>query len=446
MKQAFRPATPAAGRAANSSPAGRLGGQWWWWVSGFWLLMTLASWLEYWLFSSLEMTESLRYAALQRLPWMLISPPIIWLSFQYPLERGRWRRTLWIHLLACGVVLGVLAELAYLQGPPPFPRPAGNRGGEHGGPAPRNNGPPPGNDNHENHDNHEPGGGGPGPGGGGGNGGPGGPARPPNGGEPGREHHGHGGTPPSRLFFFVRLASFQLPTFWAVLGVAHAFTFYQRAAARERRGAELEAHLTQARLEALRMQLNPHFLFNTLNSIASLVHDDPAAADGMIGSLSELLRLSLNASDRQEVTLREELHFLDQYLHIEQARFGDRLRVEKDLAPAALDTLVPILILQPLVENAVKHGLESRLAPGVIAIAASQVGDALRLQVADNGRGLTPGQAPREGVGLGNTRSRLRELYGPAANLTARGREGGGFLVEIILPWRPVAAPETPAA
>ena len=132
MKQAFLPATPAAGRAANSSPAGRLGGQWWWWVSGFWLLMTLASWLEYWLFSSLEMTESLRYAALQRLPWMLISPPIIWLSFQYPLERGRWRRTLWIHLLACGVVLGVLAELAYLQGPPPFPRPAGNRGGEHG--------------------------------------------------------------------------------------------------------------------------------------------------------------------------------------------------------------------------------------------------------------------------------------------------------------------------
>ena len=241
----------------------------------------------------------------------------------------------------------------------------------------------------------------------------------------------------------MRLGAFQLPTFWAVLGAAHALVFYKRAQDRGRRETELQSHLTQARLEALRMQLNPHFLFNTLNSIASLVHEDPNAADRMIGYLSDLLRLSLKSSGQQEVSLREELYCLDLYLSIEQVRFGERLRVEKNIEPAALDAIAPMLILQPLVENAIKHGLEAQLAQGVIAIAASRVGDSLHLQVADNGRGFPASGVVKEGVGLSNTRSRLRELYGPRGILSVQRREGGGFQAEVSLPWRSFKTVET---
>ena len=185
------------------------------------------------------------------------------------------------------------------------------------------------------------------------------------------------------------------------------------------------------------MQLNPHFLFNTLNSIASLVHEQPQAEE-MIEALSDLLRLTLNASDRQEVTLREELHFLERYLLIEQIRFGERLRVEKQIDVAALDALVPILILQPLAENAIKHGIESQIAPGVIRVAAEHAGKTLLLRVKDNGRGLAtpPKGLPKEGVGLSNTRSRLKELYGGRASLELTPGKAGGFSAEIQLPWR----------
>jgi len=184
------------------------------------------------------------------------------------------------------------------------------------------------------------------------------------------------------------------------------------------------------------MQLNPHFLFNTLNSIASLVHEQPRAEE-MIEALSDLLRLALDASARQEVTLREELHFLDRYLLIEQIRFGERLRVEKQIDVSALDALVPILILQPLVENAVKHGIESQLAPGVIRVTAERAGKALILLVKDEGRGRAASQGPlREGVGLSNTRSRLKELYGGRASLVLKPGAAGGFAAEVQLPWR----------
>jgi LytS/YehU family sensor histidine kinase len=172
-----------------------------------------------------------------------------------------------------------------------------------------------------------------------------------------------------------------------------------------------------------------------LNSIASLVHGQPKAEE-MITALSDLLRLTLSASERQEVTLREELHFLDLYLTIEQARFGDRLRVEKTVDVRALETLVPILILQPLVENAVKHGIEARIAPGLIEIAAEQSGDTLRLEVSDNGRGLASwaeGKAS-QGIGLANTRARLKELYGTAASLELRLSKTGGISAQIQIP------------
>src|SRR5215472_965906 len=191
----------------------------------------------------------------------------------------------------------------------------------------------------------------------------------------------------TRAFLILQRITLQMPSFWGLVGVSYALWFYERGKARQLREAELESHLAAARLTALRMQLNPHFLFNTLNSIASLVHEKPQAADDMIGYLSELLRLSLKAPDRQEVTLREELQFLDLYLQIELIRFGNRLQMEKEIQPAALEARVPILILQPLVENAVKHGTEGRLGRSVICIAVQRAGDILQLKVSDNGPG-----------------------------------------------------------
>jgi LytS/YehU family sensor histidine kinase len=238
---------------------------------------------------------------------------------------------------------------------------------------------------------------------------------------------------------------FQLPVCWAVVGVAHAFVFYRRAADRERQAAELASRLAVARLQALRMQLNPHFLFNTLNSIASLVHEDPRKADEMIGSLSELLRQTLGAADRQETTLREELTLLDRYLAIERVRFGDRLQIETRIDPQALDALVPILILQPLVENAIKHGIEGQLGPGIVRIAARRDGESLVLEVADNGPGLgqQEGRPLKEGVGLSNTRSRIEALGAGVGSLQLRSPTEGGLVAEVRLPWRPAPDPDT---
>jgi LytS/YehU family sensor histidine kinase len=178
-------------------------------------------------------------------------------------------------------------------------------------------------------------------------------------------------------------------------------------------------------------------LGGAVNSIASLVHEQPQAEE-MIEALSDLLRLTLNASDRQEVTLREELHFLDRYLLIEQIRFGARLSVEKQIDVSALDASVQILILQPLVENAVKHGIQSQIAPGVIRVTAERAGKSLVLRVHDNGRGLAAASKGllKEGVGLSNTRSRLKELYGGRASLELKPGKAVGFAAEIQIPWR----------
>jgi two-component sensor histidine kinase len=318
---------------------------------------------------------------------------IVWVSSAYTLERSTWKRSFWAYLAVCALSLGVVGFFAYLGPPaPPLVRPDPS------------------------------------------------------------ELRRLEREPRETAFLVLRRITYQLPIFWGLVGVAHALRFYEHSKARERRAAELESRLAQARLQALRMQLNPHFLFNTLNSIASLVQDQPQAGE-MIEALSELLRQTLSASERAEVTLREELHLLDRYLLIEQIRFGDRLRVQQRIEPAALDAVVPILILQPLVENAVKHGIEAQIAPGLIRIEVERVGASLKLEVSDNGRGLDaagPGTL-KEGVGLGNTRSRLKELYGEAASLTLRPRHTGGLSAELRIPWRAAhppagAAPHGPGA
>jgi LytS/YehU family sensor histidine kinase len=238
--------------------------------------------------------------------------------------------------------------------------------------------------------------------------------------------------------------------FAVVVGVEHAFVYYQRYQAGLTRSSHLQTQLVQAQLQALKMQLHPHFLFNTLHSITALVHDDPDMAERTIARLSELLRLFMASSGVHEVPLGEELRVLDLYLEIERARFEDRLRVLYDVPPALKDAMVPSLALQPLVENSIRHGVARRAEPGWIAIAAERYADTLVLRVTDNGAGFEvlragfPEQAQqpaREGMGLGITRGRLESLYGPHQSLVVRNLPAGGVEARITMPFRAQTSP-----
>jgi LytS/YehU family sensor histidine kinase len=232
----------------------------------------------------------------------------------------------------------------------------------------------------------------------------------------------------------VATFSFNLLIYWAIVSVSHALDISRRYREREVRAIELEKRLTEARLHALQMQLNPHFLFNTLHAISALMHDNVEAADRMITRLSDLLRATLANSDRQEVSLRQEIEFLRRYLEIEQTRFGPRLTVKMEIAPDTWDALVPNLILQPLVENAIRHGIEPRAQPGIVELTTYAVNGQLRMEVKDNGVGLSAGQPEREGVGLSNTRARLQQLYGAAHTFEMRGAVGAGLSVRLAIP------------
>jgi signal transduction histidine kinase len=224
--------------------------------------------------------------------------------------------------------------------------------------------------------------------------------------------------------------------YWGIVVGQHAFAYYRKFHEREVQAAELETRLTQARLQALQMQLNPHFLFNTLNAISSLVHKDADEADRMIVHLSDLLRYALESTGAQEVPLRRELDFLDRYLKIQQARFGQRLVVRRDIADDALDARVPNLVLQPLVENAIEHGLAPHSRAGEIILGARRRNDRLELEVQDNGDGLPAGQPLVEGIGLSNTRARLQQLYGSRQSMELSNVTQGGLRVRIQLPWQ----------
>ena len=221
-----------------------------------------------------------------------------------------------------------------------------------------------------------------------------------------------------------------------MLALITCYRYYQVIRTRELRTAQLERGLAQAQLQNLRLQLQPHFLFNALNTISSTMYDDPRAADRMVGQLSELLRLSLRTTHTQEVRLGEELGVLDQYLGIMRARFGEALRVVVDIEAGAESALVPSLLLQPLVENAVRHGNVARLGSGAIVVRARLRESSLAIDVADDGPGA-PGGADlfARGVGLRATRERLRLLYGAEHAFEARNDESG-FLVRMMLPLR----------
>jgi signal transduction histidine kinase len=230
-------------------------------------------------------------------------------------------------------------------------------------------------------------------------------------------------------------------TYLFLVGLAHALAYQRESEGRAIEAAQLEARLAQAQLQTLQHQIRPHFLFNTLNTIAGLVHTNPDAADSMIAGLGDLLRVSLHASSVQEVPLEQELEVLQKYLEIEQTRFGDRLRVSVAVDPATRQALVPNLILQPLAENAVRHGIAPHARPGWIEVRTERDGAQLVMQVRDSGNGLPPERldAFNGGVGLGNTRARLEHLY-PSAHQCLFSNLADGFSVIIRLPFRSVAA------
>ena len=215
-----------------------------------------------------------------------------------------------------------------------------------------------------------------------------------------------------------------------------AAEWYRRYRDRELRAAQLESSLQEAKLAALRSQLNPHFLFNALNSVSALMHRDVDAADAMLARIGELLRLTLASDGSHEIRLHEELELLDRYLDVERIRFAERLAVTLDVSPVTLSAHLPPFSLQPLVENAIHHGVASRARGGRVTITARQVNDRLQLRVTDDGPGLGTSSPTREGVGLRNTRDRLRQLYGDAQMLDFRRPETGGLEVLVEVPWR----------
>ncbi|MFQ5568310.1 MAG: sensor histidine kinase [Rhodothermales bacterium] len=224
--------------------------------------------------------------------------------------------------------------------------------------------------------------------------------------------------------------------YWAVLGVGHAVDFYRKYREGELHALHLKSQLAEAQVQALKMQLHPHFLFNTLNAVATLVRTGQnKAATDMIAGLSDLLRLTLESGGTHEVSLKQELEFLERYLEIEQIRFGERLRVQMHIDPGTLHARVPNLVLQPLVENAVRHGIAPRASAGVIEIQAERENGFLRLEVRDDGPGLPDEESVEQGVGLSTTRARLRHLYGAAQGVTLGNAEGGGAVVTLRLPF-----------
>lgn len=239
------------------------------------------------------------------------------------------------------------------------------------------------------------------------------------------------------VYWWIRDLPFCALFYGLILGIGSALEFYRQFRERELRASQLETQLAQAQLQMLKMQLHPHFLFNTLNGITGLVRDnDNAAAVQMLVGLSDLLRQTLDNSGKQEVRLGEELEWLELYLKLQQMRFSDRLQISIEAAPQTLDALVPNLITQPLVENAIRHGLGSRVAPGSVSLMAQRAGERLELRVRDDGGGLPENWRieTNQGLGLANTMARLRQLFGTDFKLEIRNREQGGVEALISIP------------
>jgi two-component system, LytTR family, sensor kinase len=240
----------------------------------------------------------------------------------------------------------------------------------------------------------------------------------------------------------TRTATTLVPFLALVVGI-YALELYRQARTRELESAHLRAQLAETRLEMLSTQLRPHFLFNTLQGVSTLMHRDVAAADAMLGRLSDLLRESLSRDGRPEVTLAEELEVLDQYVGIARERFGERLQFTVQVSPEALDAMVPFFVLQPLVENALEHGVARRAGRGHVTVSAERMEEWLEIAVADDGPGIVG--PPQERIGLRNTRERLRQLHGDRQSLTLQTMPEAGMRVVVRLPYVPGVQPDRAA-
>lgn len=249
------------------------------------------------------------------------------------------------------------------------------------------------------------------------------------------------GPPPSFASNFSKVLSFafviDVLTYGAIVGATHALAYYEESRTRERQAAELQASLAEARLAGLRAQLNPHVLFNTLNAVSVLaMKGDQAAVVRVVGLLSDILRSCLDEARGQEGSLADELELVESYLEIQRIRFADRLTIELDADPDSLGARVPTLVLQPLVENAVTHGVANDPGPGRISIRARRENGALCLTVADSGPGFGASPHRGRGVGLASVEERLRQLYGDAQRVTTGTSPGGGASVSLVFPYR----------
>jgi two-component system, LytTR family, sensor kinase len=239
----------------------------------------------------------------------------------------------------------------------------------------------------------------------------------------------------------------EMMTYWAIAGLSHAVLYYGESRRRAIKASQLETRLVEAQIAALRQQLQPHFLFNTLHAISALMHSDVEAADRTLIRLSDLLRMTLENMDQPEITLQAELDFLAKYLEIEQTRFPDRLFVDFEVEPETLDALVPTLLLQPLVENAIKHGIARKSGPGHVRISARRDKAKLWIEIRDDGVGLseTALTALQKGIGVSTTRARLQHQFGADFRFEFHRLEVG-LAVVVALPWRTDQRPMDDAA
>lgn len=363
-----------------------------------WGLITLF-WLG-WSATCTSFAYSWRLAIDKPMPWLSIAPmyfvayafwgpfftPIaVWLGHRFPLERGRWSRSVLLHVLAAPCVSLIHAVITTALNPWVWP--------DMIKPQPL--------------------------------------------------------THAFRRSFFMSVSD-DIFIYWTVVFVVQGWMYYQRYRDRELRTSVLETQLARAQLQALKVQLHPHFLFNTLNSVSELMHQDVRVAERVITRLSDLLRMTLENIGTQEVTLRDEFEFVKGYLEIEQMRFQDRLRVTYDIASETLDARVPNLLLQPLVENAIRHGISKSSRAGLIWIKSEKQGDRVILTVRDNGPGLKAnGHSPAAnfGIGLSTTRARLEVLYNHNHTLSLNNLPEGGLEVRIDVPYHcttlPASATET---
>ncbi|HEY3863864.1 MAG TPA: histidine kinase [Verrucomicrobiae bacterium] len=382
-------------------------------------------------------------------PWVLLAPYVAWLGLRFTLERGRWRASVAAHLAGCAafaVASHIFASRSGMNSRSIVSYTteyfASDSSGGHSatnviqtnevrivsnGPLPPLTNLPPGM-----------------------GGGFGRTGRPGLGGNFAGAGAGMVGGGPGQhdSFFWSQGASHALSdvlnvfAYASLVGIAQAFHFHRRSKERERRAAVLETQLAEARLGALQAQLHPHFLFNALNAISTLLRRDTRAAQDALASFSDLLRLALSQSSQPEVPLCEDLRFLRHYVEIQTMRLGERLRVEEAIPADILECLVPVLLLQPLVENAIRHGIEPSPKPGLVRVAVEANGARLSLTVEDNGVGLS--SPARDGIGLGleNLRARLKTLYGAEQCVELTARPEGGARVRVEIPLRRASAPK----